>query len=263
MSDLVHRVATRYAAVVIPFKPKPGVPTATIGGRKYVLSTFRGEGMDVSEKVDEGGPGTGHARYIHLPSNTPWRYLWVFDAEKKIVAMWQVSEGDLKIHGPSGHFASMIVHLEKKGQLNRVTHEEYHDLEKRMERVYDETVSGLKTFFEQNDSDFQKKVNAGVQEYYAKYVKPKVDRAISDVLNGAIPLGFKPYDSPHRSTQSQAIGYNVGMVLKRELDLAKVEEALVHMGINVHSPHEDNQATYWAIGDVKDTVLDRLSTEYA
>lgn len=34
-AGLVARVAARYSAV-IPFKPRPGVPTELIGGRKYV-----------------------------------------------------------------------------------------------------------------------------------------------------------------------------------------------------------------------------------
>jgi len=255
--SLVERVLARWAAV-IPFKPKPGVPTILIHGRKYTLSTHSGSLMG---DIEEGfvAEGEGGARLIETPITNKWKYLWVYDTDKQIVAMWRVSDGDEKVHDQARMQGALIVKLEKKGQLNRVTHDEFRRVDTDMGRRTADALSSMQKYIEENKDDFQRQVDIHVRQFFDRMVKPSLERAVSDVRRGVRPFNFKPLEGSQRSIEQQAVMFVVGETLRREMPLPKVEAWLKTKGLDVDSPNVDNQATQWAIGDIWDEVQEQYA----
>src|SRR5271167_4401196 len=98
MDPLVFRVAARFAAEVVQLRPQavPG-PKLEIGGHHYALSTDSGPLMgDIAEALTP--QGEGGARLIHSPGSNRWRYLWAYDTDNDVVAMWRASDGDEKLY---------------------------------------------------------------------------------------------------------------------------------------------------------------------
>ena len=259
MSTLNDRVTRRFlshhtAGVVVPFKPKPGVPVEVIHGRKYALST------DGGPLGDEDEPGSGlfgdHPNLIQTPrQGSKWRFLWLYDVDKHFVSMWRVSDGNEKAAGSDRHFGLKINQLEKKGQLNRVTHQEYQAVEQEMRKREDVLMSQLEESIEEYKSDFQRKVDFFAQQYFEKNVRPQLERAVQGVKDGAIPLGFVaagPGLTDPKVKLQQALGYTVGQMLSRLLSEEKVAQYCKQQGVDLDDPDADQQAVYWAVGDLSD-----------
>lgn len=260
MDSLGPRIVRRFlAGDVVPFKPKPGAPVEVIRGRKYVLSTDGGPLGDQDEPGWLGGGGG--ARVIETPrSGSKWRFLWAYDTEKKYVAMWRVTDGNEKEGGSDKHYAAKIVQLEKKGQLNRVTHSEFVTIEREMRRREDAVMDALEIAIEQTKTDFQRTVDKLAQDYFEKNVAPKIDQAVKGVQEGAIPLGFEPFGPGVKDEAirlRQAITYTISQILKRDLSEAKVEQYVKQRGVDLSQG--DSQAVYWAVGDLRDMAYERFA----
>lgn len=262
MDPLVERVLARWAAVVVPFRP--GVPTETIGGRRYVLST---DGGPLGDSEDPGsgllGPEQpGGARHIHTPAHsTKWRFLWVYDTERHYVAMWRVSDGNEKEGGSDGHYGPKIVQLEKKGQLNRCTHQEFEAVEHEMRQREHALLQSLKAAIDLQKTDYQRQIDRLAREFFEKTVAPKLQRAVEGVKAGAIPLGFSPAGPALHDPQAklrQALSFTVGQILRRDLSEDKVDAYVRHHGINPDDPAVDGQAIYWAVGDIQEEAYERF-----
>ena len=259
MSELVHRVVQRYlqAGDVIPFgKPRKGpkVPQVTIAGSKYNLSDYSGFGGGLGD--DELGDGGG-ARVIRLPSGNKWRYLWVYNTDRQDLTMWRASDGDEKFYNSARSETSLIVRLEKKGQLNRVSNQEYRKIEKAMQRQYEETLRHLEETVENLKDDFQREVDHHVWDYYNRSFKPKIEKAVAEVRAGATPFGFKPFGPPGEDKTRQKITYVASRALE-DFTAEKVEAYLRRKGVDVDNPNHDPQATYWAVTEVKDKAIQAL-----
>ena len=126
MTPLPHKIAIRFAGEVVELRPKaaPG-PKLTIGGKHYALSTDSGPLMGDLAEILTPEENSGGARVIHGPGGNKWRYLWAYDAENDTVAMWRASDGDEKLYDTGKHAGTYLVRLTKKGQLNRVTPQEF------------------------------------------------------------------------------------------------------------------------------------------
>jgi hypothetical protein len=258
MDPLAPRVAARFAADVVQLRPKavPG-PKLDIGGRHYALSTDSGPLMgDLAEEL--AGQQEGGARLIHTPGANKWRYLWAYDTDNDVVAMWRASDGDEKLWETAKQGASHIHRLDKKLQLNRVTGAEFKRIEAFMHAKAEETIEELKKIVEENKDDAEKVLDQLVREFFDKHVAHHIERAVADVLRGATPIGFKPYDPKGEAVavQRQAASFVIGRILTKEMSPAHVEAYLRQRKFDLGSIH--NQALDWAIGDVRDAAFERF-----
>lgn len=256
MDPLAPRVAARFAGEVVKLVPKPHGPKVEIGGHHYVLSTDSGPlAGDLAERFEapEGG-----ARVIGPPEHAnKWKFLWAYDTDNQVLAMWRVSDGDEKVWESAKHAGSTIVKLDKKGQLNRVGGSEFHQIEAWMHKRTEETIEALKESVEANKDATEKELDRLVREYFEKHVAHHMERALADVAKGATPIGFKPHDpkAQHVSLVRQASVYVIGQILKRMMSEAKVEEYLRQHKFDTAAVH--NQALEWAIGDVRDEAFEK------
>ncbi len=252
MDAIIARVLQRYSEVV-PFRPRPpSGPTTEIGGKKYVLTDYSPFG---GNELSDGGEG--HARLIEVPSSgSKFKYLWAYDTDRKLVAAWRVTDGNEKAYGSAQQEMHHVVHLEKHGQLNRVTSGEFSHIEAEMRHREDENTKALKKWIEEEKTDYQATVDRLAREFFEHHVRPKLDKAVHDVKAGVIPLGFKEHPHPHASPELQRISYVVGNILTKDFTPEKVDAYLKTKGIDPDAPEHDMQASYWAVGDIRDATYD-------
>jgi hypothetical protein len=240
----------RTAGDVIPFRSRiPANPnTLLIRGRKYVLSTHSGNLAGDLLETPEEESSEGGARVFRGPVADPWKYLWVHDTEKRIVAMWRVTDGNSKEWGDHGHFTHLMVELSKKNQLNRVTHAEFLDVEREMNAREEENIRSLEQWVEDNKTDTQRQVDELVQEYFDTRVRPAMDRALADIEAGATPFGFRANPDSPFTIERQAKSYATGNLYQKLFTLDQINAYVESRGVNLESI--DIQATEWAQGDV-------------
>lgn len=259
MDPLSPRIVARFAGAVVPFKPKPGVPTVVIGGQKYVLST---DGGPLGDREDDEALAAespfGGRLIMPAPGANKWRYLWVYDTDKKYVVMWRASDGNEKAAGSDKHFLSEILKLDKKGQLNRVTHREFQVIEREMTRRADAELEALKETVEEMKSDYQREIDRLAGVYYKTLVVPKIEQAIRDVRQGAIPLGFEFNSRIPRSEEHQKTTFVIARILTREVTEDKLDEYIQKQGIDTQAPNVDLQAVYWAAGDLRERAYEEF-----
>lgn len=244
---LAHRVAWRFkAANVVPFKPKkPSGPTLPIGGRKYALSDYF---PFLSDMVgDEEKPG-GARLIVNEPR---FSYLWAYDTDKKFVAMWRVSDGDEKAGGSASHYTSEVIALERKGQLNRVTHEEFRAIERYMADQQRDTMASLKKYLAEHADDWDREAKEIAQELFDEKFLPRILAKFREVEQGVKPLGFKVKDFmlEHRSAEDQAKMF-VSQPIMNDYTLKAVDDFARKKGADPDNPPGDIQALQWAHGDV-------------
>jgi hypothetical protein len=256
MDPLALRVAARFAGDVVELRPRPGAPKLQIGARHYVLSTDSGPLMgDIAEALApaEGGG----ARLIAPPEHAnKWRYFWAYNTDEQVVAMWRASDGDEKLYDSAKHQGPQIIRLEKKGQLNRVTAEEFKQIDSFMRKRQHESIEDLKRIIEENKGEADKHLDALARSYFNAHVVPHIEKALSDVKSGATPFGFKPYDpkGAHVSVARQASVFVIGQIMKREMSVAKLETFLRQHHFDLEAV--DPQALEWVIADIADEAYE-------
>lgn len=250
--DLRDRVLERFKAAggVVPLTPRPTGPTLAIGGRKYVLSDY----WSVMEGLGEASSGA----QLILPSEptNKFRYLWAFDTEKRMVAMWRVSDGDEKAYGRENQHSRDLVVLEKKKQLNRVTNEEFRTIERFMRGRADDALASMKKYLEENADEWDRESKRLVEEFFAKHVEPKILAKFREIDQGVIPFGFKP-NTGHRPPLEQAKMHVAMSTFAKEFTLKDVDDFVRTKGIDPDNPPGDFQALDWARNDVMDAFYER------
>lgn len=235
-----------YAGDVVPFRS--GVPTLAIGGKKFVLSTdggMLGDREDDSMLEEEYG-----GRVIGPPPGAnKWRYLWAYDIEKQMVAMWRVSDGDEKAGGPARSFTHEILKLDKKGQINRVDSATFRKIESHMRSLEDDTLKALKKSYEDLKSEEAKAVDRELAAMWLK-LEPRLVKELEAVERGAIPLGFKP-QSNRFSVLNQALNYTITQFFDRNFDRTKMIDHLEKKFPLVHF-----QTFEWAYDDLRDAIYE-------
>lgn len=249
LQDLYNRASTdRHAGVVVPFVPRVPKNTHTIliAGVKYVLSTYwPGVMGDISEELPET---EGGARVIRQEDMDPWKYLWAYDTDKQILAMWRVSDGNNKEWGNARTASRTIVALEKKGQLNRVDNAQFRRIEAEMSKLERDYGASLEKWVDELKDDFQRRVDVLVQEYFDKSVRPVMDRAVANVDAGATPIGFKPSEGSSFPLERQMKSFVTSNIYNNLFTLDKIDAYVQAQGVDLESG--DIQATQWAQGDV-------------
>ena len=232
------------AGDVIPFRPPVrNTHTITIAGTKYLLSDYW---PDMMTGDDE--PNTGGAQVIRLPSDSsPWKYLWVYDLDKQTLTMWRVTDGNEKEHRLARSAQALIVHLDKKGQLNRVPHNQYAVIERDMAHRADAHMKALEAWVEELKTDTQRDVDELVREYFAQSVRPVADKALAEVETGVIPFGFKLIPGGF-GPERQMKAFVIGQVYDRLFNLDKIDAYVKAQGVDLDLV--DPQATQWAQQDV-------------
>lgn len=239
--------AGRRAGVVLPFTSRVPKNTHTIliAGVKYVLSThWPGVMGDLTEDIPEM---EGGARVIRQEGMDPWKYLWAYDTDKQILAMWRVSDGNNKEWGSARTAARTILLLEKKGQLNRVDNTQFRRIEAEMSRLERESEASLEKWVDELKTDFQRRVDVLVQEYFDTAVRPVMDRAVANVDAGAVPIGFKATGGGF-PVDRQMKSFVTSRIYDKLFNLDKIDAYVQSHGVDLESG--DIQATQWAQGDV-------------
>lgn len=224
---------------VVPFS---GKPTITIKGSKYVLSDYW-PAMDV----------TAAAKLVEVEKGPRYRYLWVYDTDRKNLVMWRVSDGDEKVNDHGANNPTIYV-LDKRKQLNRVSHEKYLEVSKFMGNRNEEFVEALIARAKALSSDFEKQSYQLLLGWLDNNVRPNLERRISDLEKDIFPLGFKVNDRllGHHNKQDQARNW----LVSKALEGFTVEKAYTIVskivGFDAGDPPEgiDNQAVQWAWSDV-------------
>lgn len=251
MSDDWKDEGGRTAGGVVPFRRPPGAHTVSIGGEKYVLSDI------VPALMESLADTPDDPRIIRGPApSDPFKYLWVYNLDRKTLAAFRVTDGNEKFYGSAKDDVAIVVKLDRKGHLNRVDDGAFRRIEAEMRKREDETIRRLEEYIRENETTFQKNVNRLTRAYFDEVVRPKVERAIADVRRGATPLGFKPMNIP-KPVEEQKVVFAIDSVLSKELTTSKVDAYLTRHGVDLDAG--DNQASYWALNDVRDEVYD----EYA
>lgn len=250
-----EKVVRRFmAGAVVPFKAKPSGPTLAIGGRKYVLST---DGGPLGDREDDEAL---EAEYENLvlpsPGGDKWRYLWAYDTEKQILAMWRAASGSNKMLGGARGEQAIIVQLDRKGQLNRVNTAEFRRIESFMNDREADLERALRESIEAQKGDREKGIDLEVRALF-KRLRPNLEREIAAVRSGAVPIGFKPH-SP-QNVERQAVTYVVGQFFRRHLDPGKLVEELAGkipgLDPDLAGHYQDVQ---WAVDEIRDASYDEF-----
>lgn len=246
MDSLKTRVIRRFKAAasnVVPMNQKrPKSPAVLIHGRKYSLSNYWPMMSDVEEMAPEGGGG---ARLINVGGGR-FRYLWVYDTDRKIVAMWRYSDGDEKVHERDSTAKHHIYALEKKGQLNRVTHDEFVAVEREMSRRQDDTIRALKKTIEENATEWDHRVKDILKKWFDDRVRPEMDRKIAEFEKGVLPFGFKSVVDDPRTRERQARGFIMSQVLTVFSEARAYQHVTDEVGFDAYEPPDgDQQAVQW------------------
>lgn len=246
MDDLkiIRNVVARFcqAGPVVDLPRNTRASVVIIGGKRYNLST---DGGPITEAIEDLG-----GRLIEGPSGiNKWKYLWAYDVDKSIIAMWRYSDGDEKVWASANSMTSTIVRLEKKGQLNRVSNSEFRKIESEMKRRNEDTIRALEKSVEENKSELIKQVDKLVEEFFESHVAPKLERAISSVERGSTPIGFDFNERIPVPREHQMRSFVFYQTMKREMTLKEVERYLTSKGVDVE---EAGQWVDWAIQDVNE-----------
>lgn len=256
-------VLARFIAAgdVVPFRGKAvkNPHTIKIHGEKYFLSDDGGP-LGTSEEQAEWA---GEARVILGPGTGKFKYLWAYDTDRQMVAMWRAHDGNEKVWGSASSMQQKLVKLDKKGQLNRVDHAAFAAIEREMEKAARENLEALKRYIAENESDFQKRVNELTQEYFDRHVRPDIERAVAAVQSGVIPLGFKPFGGPEADRERQMTTKAMSDIMSRKFTEAIVDRFIRAEGLDPEGPGGDIQAAQWAVNDVVSAAYDEYLPERA
>lgn len=247
MDPLAKKVAARYAADIVPLRPKPTGPTIQIAGKKYALSDYF---PMLSEII--GDPQPGGAKLIDV-GGPRFSYLWVYDTDRKAVAMFRVSDGDEKVYGTANQFTTEILTLERRKQLNRVTNAEFRAIHRWMNDKQDETLKAMKEYLEAQADEWDKLSKKLVRDLFEDKILPGILRRWEDLDKGVKPLGFKANPNIPRPPEDQAKMFVANEALKA-FSLAAVEDYIRSKGFDPDNPPGDGdfQAVDWARQDVID-----------
>jgi hypothetical protein len=266
--DLRKRLAERFrqAGPVVPFSPKkpsnlkPHGPVETIHGRKYVLSDFWPMGAEIADMASPEGEAGG-AKLIDTGGNR-FRYLWVFDTDRKILTMWRHSDGDEKYSSHENSAMRDIFALEKKRQLNRVTHEEFQQVDREMKKRSDATLKSLKQWAKENESDLEKEASQILRAWFDRNIRPSLERRFSELDKGVVPFGFKvnPNILQYRSEKRQARQWLLTKALEGFDQAAAYTIVSKAVGYDAYDPPNggDAQAVQWAWADFIENVVEEL-----
>jgi len=262
MSDLklIARVAAsiHLAGSVTPLRPK--IPSLLIAGRRYVLSTDGGDLGDLAEEPPDSDEGFG-ARIIRGPVTNKWKYLWAYNTDRQRITMWRATDGNEKLEDSSRSQAARIARLDRKGQLNRVTNEEYRKVEAYMRKLENDTLEALQRYLEENKGDVQKKVDETLKGLLDT-LRPKLDAQLDALEKGVVPLGWHPPVGVHEQYVVRSkYTYVISRFLEREFSLQKCEDYLRSKGIDVDAPGVDIQAAQWARDDLIQAIYDQYLPE--
>jgi hypothetical protein len=260
--DLRKRLADRFrqAGPVVPFGQKPHGPTETIHGRRYVLSDWWSMGSAIEEMASPNGEAGG-AKLIDTGGDR-FRYLWVYDTDRKILAMWRYRDGNEKYNARESSSMQEIFALEKRKQLNRVTHEEFVQVEREMLRRADETMKSIQQWSKEHQSDLEKRAEEILDTWFKRNILPSLERKFSELDRGVIPFGFKvqPHLLEHRSEKRQARQWLLNKALEGFDQAAAYGIVSKAVGFDAYDPPDgsDPQAVQWAWSDFIQRVFEQL-----
>ena len=255
---MIENVVRRFmAGDVIPFRPRPGVPTLAIGGRKYVLST---DGGPLGDREDDEKLPDDPRIIRPDPSANKWRYLWAYNTEKQLVGMWRISDGSEKLWGSAKSETQSILKLDKKGQLNRVSDAEFRKINAYMRDVEQDTLRALKKTIEESKGDADKAIDRELEKLWTK-LRPSLEREIDAVKSGVTPIGFKPYQPDPQNLLRQMLSYVIGKWFTRNFDFEDVLGALKKKVPQLDDEYADIQAVQWAIDEIRDEAYEAYLPE--
>jgi len=231
--------------------------TLSVAGRRYVLSDHF---PFTYSEGEEQQPSGGGARLIMGPAKK--RYLWAYDTDEQTIAAWRVSDGDDKAWGDAKHYISDIIELDRRKQLNRVTHQQFQQLDAFFRRRYQQAVESLKAYAQELSSDWEKQAKRILQDYFNKYVLPMIERRWQQIRQGAHPFGFTVNKNllRYRTARHQAFTFVADQVINNEFTQLKAYDIVRRRtGIDPYEPPEgDPQAVEWAYQELREEFYERI-----
>ncbi len=250
----------REAGGVVDFPSKPKVPTTLIHGRKYLLSDYWPLGSSLEGMGSPEGAGGG-ARLIDLGGNR-FRYLWIYDTDRGRLAMYRASDGNNKLDDRASSLTHYIYTLEKKGQLNRVTRQEFDQVDREMRNREDENLKALQKHLDEIATDWDKEVKKILEDWFERKIQPVIVRRLAELESGVIPFGFKVNEGilAHRSAEEQAKMFVIGQTLKSFTQAEAYKIVSEAVGYDAYEPPHggDSQAVQWAWSDLVGEVYERF-----
>lgn len=228
---------------VVPFRPPVrNTHTVTLAGDKYVLSTDWPGGT--GDLLDEQGD---LPNVVRVKPTDPWKYLWAYDTDKQVLAMWRVTDGNQKEYGNARSQGPLVAKLDKVNQLNRVDHTRFLALDIAMQKREEANHAALEAWVEELKTENQRTVDRLVQVYFDQEVRPAMDEALNAVEQGVTPLGFKanPGSFP---VDRQMKSYVTGKLYDRLFTRDRLETYLKGRGVDLDLL--DSQVVEWAQQDV-------------
>lgn len=253
--DAPPEIGLKIAGQVIQFpnaKPdkKPTGPHVKWRGIDLYLS----DSFPLLSEIEESENPDGGARLIDMGGNK-YRYVWVLDIDKDYLGMWRWSDGDDKFEDRAYKYSGHITRLDRKGQLNRLSHREYNKFVLDMGKKNKQTLKDLQKWVEDTKTDHQREADRLMQQYYDKYIKRDLDKqmAIADLDIGI--LGFKVQTKilQYIPIERQRRSYIFGRVFEK-YPLNKIEDWMEQQRFDLNIG--DIQAPYWAYEDLKMAASD-------
>jgi len=205
-----------------------------------------------------------HPNLIIGPVKDAFKWIWVLDIDRKILAMWSINEGSNKVWE---HVASdndvRVKKLDKLNQLNRVDHSTFVIISRDMTKRETLMLKRLQQTNLENESEAQSEINKLVREYFDDEVRSHVEDAIRAIEQGARPMNYRPFGNPADEKRHMTTSAISG-VLRAMFTEQMVESALIKDGHSqlLEDAH-DNQAVHWAVNDLSQEVYEQYLPERA
>jgi hypothetical protein len=261
---LTVRVAERYAGKLLQF---PAVEPR-VENKRFVkihnVKYFRSNQSHLGSFEELTEMAKDHPNLIVGPVKDAFKWIWVLDIDRKILAMWSINEGSNKVwdHVSSDNDAR-IKRLDKLNQLNRVNHTTFVIIQRDMVKREAHLEQRLHEDFLENSSEAQQEINELVQNYFDTEVRSHVETAIKAIEHGARPLHYQPFGHPE-DEKRHMLTSAISSVLSALFTESKVEDALIKDGFSQTIENaRDNQAVHWAVGDVIQEVYKQYLPERA
>jgi hypothetical protein len=228
-----------------------------INGNTYALSDYAGAALSIPD--DEGEGDSEGARLIRGPAHgQPYRYLWVYDSDRGDLGMFRVTDGSEKVWGKADRMVREIMLLDRKGELNRVSNAEARSITRAMRKKEDDAVRDLRSWAKELETDYQQFVNQVAADVFESEIVPEIEGRMADLRSGVVPFGFQVNENliQHgKDMASQMQGHVLNQVLEK-FTTAMIDDEVRRRGRDPES--EDIQASYWALGDIREEAWDRF-----
>lgn len=141
-------------------------------------------------------------------------YLWALDVNKRTLTMWRVSDGEEKLSNPMASHVSQIRVLDQRGELNRVSHQEFLKIERWMRRKNDKVLKTLQKSIRDNESQAERDFRWVATQYWNQIIVQFFREALIR-YEGVTPIDFKYRPQLRKSREEQLASHWLSKVINK------------------------------------------------